>query len=155
MKSVDTWFSEYGESHRNPTNKTLHWICVPLIVLSILGMLMSIPVPSAFAEIPYFNWASLTIVLALLFYVRLSIPLSLGMILFSVLSFAILDAIATYVPYPLWQVSIAVFVLAWIGQFIGHNIEGKKPSFFKDLQFLLIGPIWLLGFLYKRLHIAY
>jgi uncharacterized membrane protein YGL010W len=52
-------------------------------------------------------------------------------------------------------VSIAIFVLAWIGQFIGHNIEGKKPSFFKDLQFLLIGPAWLLHFALKSMGLPY
>jgi uncharacterized membrane protein YGL010W len=56
---------------------------------------------------------------------------------------------------PLWLISILIFAVAWIGQFIGHNIEGKKPSFLKDLQFLLIGPMWLLSFIYKKLNIAY
>ena len=51
---------------------------------------------------------------------------------------------------PLWLIGIAVFVGAWIGQFIGHKIEGKKPSFFKDVQFLLIGPAWLMAFIYRR-----
>jgi uncharacterized membrane protein YGL010W len=51
--------------------------------------------------------------------------------------------------------SVSVFVIAWIGQFVGHKIEGKKPSFFDDLRFLLIGPLFVLGFLYRRLHIAY
>jgi uncharacterized membrane protein YGL010W len=51
--------------------------------------------------------------------------------------------------------SIAIFVVAWIGQFIGHKIEGKKPSFFDDLRFLLIGPLFVLGFLYRRFHVAY
>ncbi|EKQ93649.1 PF06127 domain protein [Leptospira sp. serovar Kenya str. Sh9] len=57
--------------------------------------------------------------------------------------------------YGILELSITVFILAWIGQFIGHKIEGKKPSFLKDLQFLLIGPIWLLGFIYQKLKIAY
>ena len=50
---------------------------------------------------------------------------------------------------------MAIFVLAWIGQFIGHKIEGEKPSFFEDLQFLLIGPDWLLGAIYQKLGIRY
>lgn len=43
----------------------------------------------------------------------------------------------------LWIYS-AIFVVAWIAQFYGHHVEGKKPSFFADLQFLMIGPLWLL-----------
>ena len=57
-------------------------------------------------------------------------------------------------PFPLWQVCLLLFVLAWIGQFYGHKVEGKKPSFLKDLQFLLIGPAWLMNFIYKRLGIG-
>jgi uncharacterized membrane protein YGL010W len=55
----------------------------------------------------------------------------------------------------LWQVCLALFIVAWIFQFIGHKIEGKKPSFFKDLQFLLIGPAWLLSFIYQKVGIRY
>lgn len=54
-----------------------------------------------------------------------------------------------------WIIYLAVFVITWIFQFIGHKIEGKKPSFLKDLQFLLIGPIWLLGFILKKTGIRY
>ena len=56
---------------------------------------------------------------------------------------------------PLWASSLAIFVIAWVGQFIGHKIEGKKPSFFEDLQFLMIGPLWLLGHLYRKFGIRY
>ena len=55
----------------------------------------------------------------------------------------------------LFTISLVLFVVAWIGQFIGHKLEGAKPSFFKDLQFLLIGPAWLLSFIYKKMGIAY
>jgi len=52
---------------------------------------------------------------------------------------------------PLWQLALGVFVIAWILQFIGHAVEGKRPSFFTDVRFLLIGPAWLLAFLYRAL----
>ena len=65
------------------------------------------------------------------------------------------DAFSQFARVRLWAVSVAVFVLAWVGQFIGHAIEGKRPSFFKDVQFLLIGPIWLLAELYRRAGIPY
>jgi uncharacterized membrane protein YGL010W len=45
--------------------------------------------------------------------------------------------------------SIAIFVAAWIAQFVGHNIEGKKPSFLEDIQYLWIGPLFVLT---KPLH---
>ena len=136
MKSVDQWFDEYGESHRNPINKLVHWICVPLITFSVLGILWALhPVAAA------------TVVgLALAFYVLLSWQLALVMALQSLLMLWVLSLM----PWVFWP-SVAIFVLAWIGQFIGHKVEGKKPSFFKDLQFLLIGPAWLMGFVFRRL----
>jgi uncharacterized membrane protein YGL010W len=58
-------------------------------------------------------------------------------------------------PWPLWLTSLAIFVVAWIGQFIGHHIEGKRPSFFKDVQFLMIGPLWLMAAAYRRAGLRY
>jgi uncharacterized membrane protein YGL010W len=58
--------------------------------------------------------------------------------------------LAMYAPWPVWAICLTLFVVAWIGQFIGHKIEGKKPSFFKDVQFLLIGPAWLLSKVYRK-----
>jgi uncharacterized membrane protein YGL010W len=134
MRAIDQWFDEYGESHRNPINKVLHWICVPLITFSVLGILWAIH-----------PWASVIAVAgAMAFYVMLSWRIAAVMLAFSVLMLLILASM-NYVLVP----SIAIFVLAWIGQFIGHHLEGKKPSFFKDVQFLLIGPIWLIGALFR------
>ena len=136
MKSVDQWFDEYGESNRDPVNKLVHWICVPLITFSVLGILWAIhPVAAAVA-----------VGLALVFYMVLSWQLALVMAVQSLLMLWILSLM----PMVFWP-SVVIFVVAWIGQFIGHKVEGKKPSFFKDLQFLLIGPVWLMGFVFHRL----
>ena len=156
MKSIDSWLDEYGESHQNKTNKTIHWICVPTIVLSLLGLLWAIPVADAFANIsPLLNWASLFGLLAIGYYLLLSPKLALGML--PVLSFmlAINYFIWIKLGSMIWLFALIIFSLAWVGQFIGHNIEGKKPSFLKDLQFLLIGPLWLLSFVYRSAGINY
>ena len=140
MKAIDQWFDEYGESHRNPINKLTHWICVPLITFSVLGMLWAIH-----------PWVAMLVVGAsLLFYAMLSWQIAAAMLVVSLVMLLILSMM-TYVFWP----SVAIFVLAWIGQFIGHHIEGKKPSFFKDVQFLLIGPAWLLGFIFRLVGIRY
>jgi uncharacterized membrane protein YGL010W len=155
MRSVADWFGEYGASHANRTNKLLHWICVPLIVLSLMGLLWSIPVPGAMTAIsPWLNWATLAALLACVYYVVLCARLAIGIALGFVLLFAVVNALDS-LSWPLWVTSIVIFVVAWIGQFIGHAVEGKRPSFFKDVQFLMIGPLWLLGALYRRLGIAY
>jgi uncharacterized membrane protein YGL010W len=150
-KTADQWFAEYGESHQHPTNETIHWICVPLIFFSILGFVWSIPVPEALAErAPWFNWTLVAMAIAQVFYVRLSPALSAGMLCFMSLCYSVVAVLAFFAPWPVWQICAVVFVLAWIGQFIGHAMEGKKPSFFKDVVFLLIGPAWLMSFVYKR-----
>lgn len=151
MRTLNEWFGEYGESHRNPTNKLIHWICVPAIVFSVIGMLATIPFP---ASVPFLNWGTVVVVLSLLFYARLSFMMMLGMVAYGAIALLLVEAIAG-AGLPVFWTSLAVFVVAWIGQFIGHHIEGKKPSFFKDIQFLLIGPAWVIGFLFRKLGIKY
>ena len=155
-KSADQWFAEYGESHQDGANETIHWICVPVIFFTVLGFLWSIPVPAALlAIVPWFKWLHPVMLAALIFYFRLSGPLAFGLLGFVSVCYFLLAWQALYCPFPIWKSSLILFVLAWIGQFIGHKIEGKKPSFFKDVVFLLIGPAWLMHFLYKKLGIPY
>ena len=155
MRPADDWFNDYGESHQNPTNKTIHWICVPLILLTVLGMLWAAPVPAAMASLSsWLNWSTVVMVLALVYYFALSPSLGAGMSIVLALFAYILHTLEA-AGLPMLTASVSVFVLAWIGQFVGHHIEGKKPSFFKDIQFLMIGPIWLLGFIYRRLGVRY
>ncbi len=159
MKSIHSWFSEYGLSHQNAVNKTIHWICVPLIFFSLIGLLASIPAQGLKEffpmEIqPYIHFGTMVLILALIFYVRLSPGMAVGILLFSLLCLQAVIWIQNG-SISLWVVSLVIFVAAWIGQFIGHKIEGKKPSFIEDLQFLLIGPAWLMGFIYRKLNIPY
>ena len=155
MKAVDRWFSEYGESHQNPTNKAIHWICVPAITACVIALFWDLPRPEWMRQFGWLNWGTVVVIASLLYYLRLSVTLALGM---SLATGLIITGIIAYEQLhltPVYQLALGVFVLAWIGQFIGHSIEGKKPSFFKDIQFLLIGPIWLMGFIYRRLGIPY
>lgn len=151
---MDQWLAEYGDSHRNPTNKAIHWICVPLILFSVLALLWVVPVPGVFAAVgTWLNWATLLMAAAFAYYVVLSPKHALGMALIALAMFLVIDWLHRAAPVPVWAIALVVFVGAWIGQFVGHQVEGKKPSFFKDLQFLLIGPAWLLDDAYKRLGI--
>lgn len=151
-KSADAWFAEYGESHQHRTNELIHWFCVPVIFVSVMGFVWSLPVPEAWLEeVPWFNWVLVAMALVMVFYVRLSPALSAGMLFFMSLGYMVVVLLALYAPWPVWTLSAVAFVLAWIGQFIGHRIEGKKPSFFQDLVFLLIGPAWLLSMAYRKI----
>ena len=162
MKTIQQWLDEYGASHKNHTNKTIHWVCVPLIFFSVMGLIWSIPFPWELKLLGFqFNWAVFTTILVFGYYMALSFPLSIGMFLFDSACLFLWHVINQYTLLVMnnavyvWQISITIFVLAWIGQFYGHKIEGKKPSFLKDLQFLMIGPAWLMSFIYTRLGIKY
>ena len=134
-RSLEQWLSEYAVSHQNLINKKIHWLCVPTIFVSILGMGMSLSV-----------WLTLILsALVLLFYVQLSTPLFIAMGLFILICLSVMATLPF--GFKIWA---AIFVVAWIGQFVGHKIEGKKPSFFEDLQFLLIGPAWVINSLMNK-----
>lgn len=146
MRTTQQWFEEYAISHQNPTNKRIHYICVPVIFFSIIGLIMSIPTTflndlTGLNNSLYINWAVVLLLPILLFYLRLSKKIFLQMLLFSCI--CIIGNYYISQKIPLFTFSIIVFILAWIGQFYGHHLEGKKPSFLKDLQFLLIGPAWV------------
>lgn len=153
MRTVADWLGEYGRSHADPVNQRIHWICVPLIVLAVIGFLWSIPSPLTQVS-PWLNWATVVALLALAYYAALSLALAIGMTVAFAMLFALLHALGG-LPWPLWATSLAIFLGAWVGQFIGHAIEGKRPSFFRDIQFLLIGPLSLMASLYRRLGIPY
>jgi uncharacterized membrane protein YGL010W len=156
MVTMNWLLDKYGESHLNPINKLIHWICVPSIVFSLFGVLYALPFP---VERGLFtNWAFVLYLVSLFFYLRLSIPITIGMLLVCGAMIFGVDWIYNAVGQDaagLAKVSFGIFVVAWIGQFIGHKIEGKKPSFLDDLKFLMVGPAWLLSFIYKKVGIKY
>jgi uncharacterized membrane protein YGL010W len=129
MKKLDDWLNEYGESHTNDLNEVIHYICVPAIVFSILGILWGIN--------PWLAYA--LVIIAEIFYFRLSIKLALIMLAVSIIFLFIIS----WIPHII-IISVIIFAVSWFFQFVGHHYEGKKPSFLKDMQFLLIGPIWVL-----------
>jgi uncharacterized membrane protein YGL010W len=144
MKDLHAWLDDYSQSHMNPRNKTLHWCGIPIIVFSVIG-LMSV------VSLGPLNLALIGLAAAVAYYALLSWRLALGMTaVFAVLYLAALAA-GGALGGAMVPTMVGVFVFGWVLQFIGHEIEGAKPSFFKDLQFLLIGPLWLLADVYRRL----
>ncbi|MBN7821786.1 DUF962 domain-containing protein [Bowmanella sp. Y26] len=153
MRQIDVLLREYGESHTNKTNILIHAIAVPTIYFVTVGLLWSIPVPDF---IDYFGatWAHVLMIPTLYYYFKLSGPIGAAMTLLSILVFLGIK-ILVLLNISVWQFCLALFVVMWILQFIGHHIEGKKPSFFKDLQFLLVGPAWWWVHWLKRMNISY
>ena len=127
MKTISEWLNEYSESHQNKTNKLIHWVCVPTIYFSIIGIM------AHFSAL----LTALLLVLSFVFYARLDIVLAVAMAVLTLMMAWFIWILPVGIGF-----FMALFVFAWIGQFYGHKVEGKKPSFFKDFQFLLIGPLW-------------
>lgn len=141
-RPIDILLARYADSHQHPVNEIIHCVCIPAIMFSLLGILWAVH-----------PLVSLLVVLgALAYYARLSLPFAIGM---AIMAFVMLGLLQWMPPDIVLAASIGVFVVAWIGQFVGHHIESKKPSFFDDLRFLLIGPLFVLGLLYRRVRIAY
>lgn len=156
-RKIDLLLQEYGESHQNKLNKAIHWVCIPLIMYSLVGLLWSIPFPRDFLN-GWLSVGSILIFVSLVYYLRLSIPLFIGFLMISlglVMGNYYLFQLLNHDHIQMFWISFIIFFVAWLGQFYGHKLEGKKPSFLKDLQFLMIGPAWLLHFIYLKVGIPY
>ena len=143
QRKVDTLLQHYGLSHTHPVNEVIHFVAIPAIMLSLNGLL--------FAVHPAL--VLLLIAASLVYYARLSWPFTLCMLLLSSVMLALVDAMDA--AGVLVQASVGIFVVAWIFQFIGHHLEGKKPSFFEDLQYLLVGPLFVLSKAFERLGVRW
>jgi uncharacterized membrane protein YGL010W len=141
-RKVDRLLAHYGESHRHPTNELIHFIAIPAIMLSIVGLLFALHA-----------WVAYSFVAAsLIYYATLRSPaFFVTMLAGTALVLAVVHALGVLV----LPASAAIFVVAWIFQFIGHKIEGKKPSFFEDIQYLWVGPLFVLSKLFLRLGVRW
>lgn len=136
MQSLNAWLKEYSDSHRNRSNQIIHKICVPTIAFTMIGFFELIPIHIGILPV-----GRIFLLATLIWYFLLSPKAFLLMLPFVALAELLYWQLTRLGPpfLPL----VAIFVVAWIGQFAGHALEGKRPSFFKDLQFLLIGPLWV------------
>lgn len=147
MNTAQEYFDEYALSHQNKTNQNIHFICVPIIFFSVIGLFMSIP-PTILEHIfelynPLLeNWAVVVGIIISFFYLKLGFWHFIEMLF--VMLLCIIGNFWISHETNLLYASIIIFILGWIGQFYGHKVEGAKPSFLKDLEFLLIGPLWVI-----------
>lgn len=145
-KTQTEWFDEYAKYHQNKLNQKIHFLCVPAIYFSIIGLISAIPhtfiqETLSFTHPVFDNYATFILSVLMLFYLSLSIRIFILMAIFSILSLYLIYYISIVVPIVL--VMVIIFILAWLGQLYGHKIEGKPPALTKDFQFLLIGPAWV------------
>ena len=148
MKSLETYIEEYSVSHQNPTNILIHKICVPAIMFSFLGILKALPVPQAWPL--WLDWCTIALFLSFIYYMTFkNIRVIIALLVLVIPMVVALE----FLRPRFFLLSLGIFVMAWIGQFIGHKIEGKKPSFFEDLFFLMIGPVWTMSTLTAQMGI--
>lgn len=160
MRKIDSLLNQYAESHQTKLNKQIHYFCVPAIFFSLIGLLSLIPIgflsnilPTSLT--PFAHFGTIVIFLGALYYLRLSIPLFIGMLLFSFFVLIGIQQLQLINSIPFWAIMVGIFIFAWILQFFGHNHEGKKPEFLKDVQFLMIGPAWTISHIFDALKIKY
>ncbi|KAF1688552.1 DUF962 domain-containing protein [Pseudoxanthomonas taiwanensis] len=155
-RRIDQLFASYSDDHRHPVNQRIHMVCVPAILWSVVALVWCIPVAGTLFRSGV--WAALAMFVAWAFYNRMSRRLGLGMLAVFFFCGCLCRLIETRLGLPmLLKIAVAVFVVAWIGQFIGHSrwFEGRKPSFLTDLTYLLVGPAWVLAKFYRQMDWKY
>ncbi|NIJ69347.1 Mpo1-like protein [Xanthomonas sp. 60] len=153
-RPVDRYFASYSDDHRNRLNQAIHVVAVPAILWSVVALLWCLPPLMTWFQNGV--WAGLAMFAAWCFYNRLSRPLGLGMLVLLFVYGCLCRLLEAEIGLRgLAMVAIGVFVLAWVAQFVGHHLEGRRPSFLTDLTYLLIGPAWVMAKLYRRLGWAY
>lgn len=140
-RRVNQLLTHYGQSHRHPTNELIHFVAIPLIMLSLVGLMFSLQ--------PWIAYAF--VAASMVYYLRLSLVFFLSMLALSALALALVHAMGEQV----FPISLVIFVVAWIFQFIGHQLEGKKPSFLEDIQYLWVGPLFVLSKLFEKIGIRW
>ena len=150
MRTLEQWLDEYSDAHQNPRNKQIHYWCVPAIAVTTVALLWLVPIPGTPA-----NLGQLTLIAAMFFYGYLSSKLALGMLPLVLAMAAGIVAYQQHVALAMWIPAAIIWIVAWFLQFVGHKAEAQKPSFFTDVLFLLIGPLWILGAVFDKIGIRY
>ncbi len=150
MPTVHDWFDKYSAAHQNPTNRVIHWVCIPVALCSVVALMWLIPVPPSIGRAGL--WAAAALLAVFVFYLRLSRPIALSMAGVFMACALISEGLFRLLgPDRLLWLAAGLLVAAWIGQLIGHKIEGSKPAFLSNPGFLVIGPAWLTSKVLQRL----
>lgn len=132
----------YGQSHQNPINMALHWLCEPLNIWALLALCACLPLPMGAAM-----WG--LIALLLVYFTALSRPIGLLFTLLGGLFGGSVLLVQSLLPVSLLWLAVPLYIATWIGLFIGHRIEGNFPAVFKNPHLLVLGPVWLLVTAFK------
>jgi uncharacterized membrane protein YGL010W len=130
-------FADYAAFHQTPGNRECHMVGIPLIVFTLIAML---------ARVPLFALGGFTVTLAELLIVAVTayyLTMDKALALVMLAASAAFAAAGRFMPF---SASLALFVLGWVLQFVGHYVyEKKSPAFFRNFTHLLVGPLWILA----------
>ena len=155
MPETDRWLDDYGATHRDITHPLVYWLAVFGVVLGTVGLLWALPVPDEFVDIsPVFNWGTAFLLAAVVYYFIISLPLAFGMLPFvvAVVAFHVWLQIS---PYSAVRASTGLVVAGLVGLYLGHYRGDGVKAVLKDVQLMMIAPVWLLSRLYRRLGIPH
>ena len=155
MTETDGWLKRYEETHTDLTYPAVYWASVPMVVLGIVGLLWTLPIPDEFFEIsPLLNWGTAFLMATTVYYFIISVSLAIGMLPF-VVGVAGVEMWLAQSEYSPFQVSIGLLVAGIIGLWMGHRNEAGLRPVLQDLQLMMIGPAWILSVLYRRIGIPF
>ena len=155
MTDIDNWLDRYEQDHQDLRNPVVYWAAVPMVVLGAVGLLWYPPVPDQFRQIsPLLNWGSAFLMATAIYYFIISLSLAIGMLPF-LLGLAAMQLWLARSPYPPLGVSIGLLVAGTLGLWLGRRDPGRVRGVLQDLQLMMIGPVWLLSMMFKRLRIPF
>jgi uncharacterized membrane protein YGL010W len=155
MGVTERWLTEYGDTHNRTGNRVLHWIAVPLVIFGTVGLLWSLPVPDAFLKItPLLNWGITFLMAAVVYYFIISVTLAIGMLPFVVATAVLIASLGSVVTSLLWF-SAAMLALGTAGLYLGKGSRRDIQGLARDMQLIMIAPVWLLACLYRRMGVPY
>jgi uncharacterized membrane protein YGL010W len=143
VKTIQEHLTQYAAYHRDRRNIATHFVGVPMIVFSVVLALAVVAIPLGQFTI---TLAVVGAIAATIYYCRLDIAIGATMaIVFFVMCALASEILARYSDLAVLGWALAIFVVGWIIQFVGHKFEGMKPAFFDDVMGLMIGPIFVVA----------
>lgn len=153
MAETDSWLAHYEESHRNITHAPVYWISALALVFGTVGLLWAVPVPDEFVDIsPILNWGTTFLLVAVVYYFIISLPLAIGMLPFIVV-IVIFQVWLQWSSFSAVHASAGLLTAGLIGLYLGHYRGAGFRGVLRDVQLMMIAPVWLLSRVYRRLGI--
>jgi len=155
MAETDKWLSEYGDSHRDIKSGVIYWVAVLALVVGTVGMFWSLPVPAEFRRIsPVLNWGSALLMATVVYYFIISMSLAIGMLPL-VFGLAAMQIWLADSPWDIGLVSSGLFAVSLLGLYLGHRGAGGLRAVVRDIQLMMIAPVWMLSELYRKIGIPF